>query len=380
MLFSWFELLLLVGVVQGVATATSLLFEQSNGKRSNGLLAIFLLFFSGICFKTFVYSASLEQYYPWLRNIPLAFETALPALAYLYARAISSANFKLKRFHLVHFSPFFVFMTYALFIYVTSFSFTPDALVSQILHEYRFETVKRVEDYVTVLLILGYLIASVSTLRKVKQKADNLTADNEHAIFVWIRKIQMLMAVLLIFLIVNMIADRVLNVQGTTNSHWKVYFLYLAGVIYFLGFKARHLNSVIAASAENQSQVDCQPALEKDPSLVALAEKINLLIDSEQLFRNPALSIKDLSSRFEVNANTISLVINRHLQSSFRALINHKRIEFAKAALLSNQSEVSILSIALDAGFNSEASFYRVFKQQVGMTPTQYIKASRKHK
>ncbi|MBT8190072.1 MAG: helix-turn-helix domain-containing protein [Bacteroidia bacterium] len=37
--------------------------------------------------------------------------------------------------------------------------------------------------------------------------------------------------------------------------------------------------------------------------------------------------------------------------------------------------QFSILGIALDSGFNSKASFNRVFKKKAGMTPSQYLKS-----
>ncbi|NVJ61116.1 MAG: AraC family transcriptional regulator [Gammaproteobacteria bacterium] len=49
----------------------------------------------------------------------------------------------------------------------------------------------------------------------------------------------------------------------------------------------------------------------------------------------------------------------------------------AKELLIANQDQnISILSQALECGFNSEASFYRIFKKHTGQSPTQYVKSS----
>ena len=53
--------------------------------------------------------------------------------------------------------------------------------------------------------------------------------------------------------------------------------------------------------------------------------------------------------------------------------MNHYRIAEVKAALADpSQSEVPVLTIALDAGFSSLGPFNRAFKAETGMTPSEY--------
>jgi AraC-like DNA-binding protein len=57
--------------------------------------------------------------------------------------------------------------------------------------------------------------------------------------------------------------------------------------------------------------------------------------------------------------------------------VNHYRIAEAKAALRDpRQAEVPVLTIALDAGFNSLGPFNRAFKADTGMTPTEVRRSS----
>jgi AraC-like DNA-binding protein len=52
-------------------------------------------------------------------------------------------------------------------------------------------------------------------------------------------------------------------------------------------------------------------------------------------------------------------------------LINSYRVNEAKALLI-NEPQDTILDIAYAAGFNSKASFNRIFKKVTGMTPSEY--------
>jgi len=70
-------------------------------------------------------------------------------------------------------------------------------------------------------------------------------------------------------------------------------------------------------------------------------------------------------------------VINSYFEKSFRNLINDYRIEDVKKKLLDPNNKASVLSLALESGFNSEASFYRVFKNSTGLNPKAFIEQAR---
>jgi len=58
---------------------------------------------------------------------------------------------------------------------------------------------------------------------------------------------------------------------------------------------------------------------------------------------------------------------------NFNAFLNRYRIEEAKAALADpEQKEVPVLTIAMDAGFQSLGPFNRAFKAATDLTPTEF--------
>jgi AraC-like DNA-binding protein len=61
--------------------------------------------------------------------------------------------------------------------------------------------------------------------------------------------------------------------------------------------------------------------------------------------------------------------------------VNSYRVEEVKKRLGNLKYEhLSLTGIAFDCGFNSEASFYRIFRQQTGYSPKSYLQLiHRKH-
>jgi AraC-like DNA-binding protein len=70
----------------------------------------------------------------------------------------------------------------------------------------------------------------------------------------------------------------------------------------------------------------------------------------------------------------LSQAINSCYTGNFFDLINDYRIEaFKQFASQPEKRHLSLLGIAQEAGFNSKASFYSVFKKKTGMTPSEYL-------
>ena len=96
-------------------------------------------------------------------------------------------------------------------------------------------------------------------------------------------------------------------------------------------------------------------------------------METNKLYRNPMLSLSDLSKVVDVSERVISNAINQELEKNFFQFINEYRVEEVKKRLKDpNNAHLKILSLAFDAGFNSKASFHRVFKSYTGQTPKDY--------
>ena len=114
---------------------------------------------------------------------------------------------------------------------------------------------------------------------------------------------------------------------------------------------------------------------ELTPEELALAERIKDLMALDKLYQEPAFSRADLARELDVSENVLSRVINCAFEKSFRKLLNDHRVD--EAQLLLRDSDLQVTQIAFDVGFNSLASFNRVFKDNSGVAPTEYRATAR---
>lgn len=103
--------------------------------------------------------------------------------------------------------------------------------------------------------------------------------------------------------------------------------------------------------------------------------KFYYLIENEKIYRDPNLSLESLAAKLKIKPRKISQVLNEHLHKNFYTVINHYRVEEAKKKMLSSdETDLTILDICFEVGFNSKSSFNRVFKSFTGKTPSQFRK------
>lgn len=111
------------------------------------------------------------------------------------------------------------------------------------------------------------------------------------------------------------------------------------------------------------------------PSAELLAG-LDTLMHAEHIYRQHGLSIGQLAGRLDEPEYRLRQVINASLgYRNFNDFLNSYRIKEATARLVSqSDSQLPVLTIALDVGFRSLSSFNKAFKDTHGKTPTAYRK------
>ena len=105
-----------------------------------------------------------------------------------------------------------------------------------------------------------------------------------------------------------------------------------------------------------------------------LIDALMRLMADERIYRHDNISIGTLATKLAIPEYKLRRLINQRLgYRNFNVFLNNHRIEEAKAALADPaQAEVPVITIALDAGFQSLGPFNRAFKATTGVTPSEY--------
>jgi AraC-like DNA-binding protein len=105
-----------------------------------------------------------------------------------------------------------------------------------------------------------------------------------------------------------------------------------------------------------------------------LGAKLLAFMESEMPHRDETMSIAKLSAQLNEQEYRLRRTINGQMgHRNFAAFLNGFRLAEVKAALVDpTQKDVTIITIALDAGFGSLGPFNRAFREAEGMTPSEY--------
>ncbi|GAA4276066.1 helix-turn-helix domain-containing protein [Aquimarina mytili] len=98
-------------------------------------------------------------------------------------------------------------------------------------------------------------------------------------------------------------------------------------------------------------------------------------MEDEKPFLDHDVKQSDIADNLKMSVHLLSEVLNVCFQKNFNNFINLYRVDTAKKLMKNPKYEnYKILSIGYEAGFPSKTSFNRVFKNLVGLTPSEFQK------
>lgn len=103
-----------------------------------------------------------------------------------------------------------------------------------------------------------------------------------------------------------------------------------------------------------------------------LMNSLSQLMDDENLFLNPDLTIEDVASELCSNRVYVSKAVNLCLGLTFREYINKLRVDYAKQYMLEHPDQTQD-AVAAASGFIDASAFNRKFRQIQGATPREWL-------
>jgi AraC-like DNA-binding protein len=235
-----------------------------------------------------------------------------------------------------------------------------------------FNQLNQVEDYLIVIVTMAFVVSGFRKISAYLNWLKQFKGYQSMPIYKWLKSIIKWSALLGLLLMSNELLDTFSLAMDIQYYRWRFFNLFLAFVTYYLGFMGYRQDGL---------KVHESKVLLKNKSKRMLASgnddiesKLLLKLDQQCLYLEPELTIKKLASDLSISSENLSAYINQKYKLSFRELINQYRIKHFKLLAADQSSKpVAILTMALDSGFNSQASFYRAFKKFEGISPKEYI-------
>ncbi|MEP0368828.1 MAG: helix-turn-helix domain-containing protein [Cyclobacteriaceae bacterium] len=109
-----------------------------------------------------------------------------------------------------------------------------------------------------------------------------------------------------------------------------------------------------------------------------IQQKLTQCMKQDQVFKNPDLTIADLSEILGVKQHVLSRMLNESYGKNFRDYINTHRVEaFIELAEAGGLEKFTFLALAHEVGFNSKSTFNLAFKKCTNQSPREFFKLNK---
>lgn len=131
-------------------------------------------------------------------------------------------------------------------------------------------------------------------------------------------------------------------------------------------------NNSDAATTADEKNITIDTAV-----ITELCQKISICMENEKLYKDPELSLGNLTNIINTNTKYLSYCINNYFGKNFSNFINEYRVQEAIRLINSEHiSQYTLEAIAELSGFKSRSAFIAAFKKVTGQTPSQFKKNS----
>lgn len=177
----------------------------------------------------------------------------------------------------------------------------------------------------------------------------------------------------IIFIVDNILVATGFVLANPVMMHTGILLLGLTGITYLL-FENRHPGFYqLVARVERQEKY--RKSLLRGVNTTKIMARLQELMEVEKIYYQFDLKLNDVAALLLITPHQLSEFVNDQMGMNFASYVNHYRVAEAQR-LLVNEPEKSTLSIGFEVGFGSKPSFNATFKQQTGMTPSEFRKKS----
>jgi AraC-like DNA-binding protein len=370
-------IMILLGAAQGLFLSVYL-FARKENRGTNKWLALLLTVISLHLVEYAADITGLTLRYPGFIAITYPLLFCMGPLYWLYCRFLLDGSYKLNYKTLLHFFPALVVLLLMLPFYLMPGE-AKIGMISALAQGDTFTVPAGQLVFMAahVIQTVAYIFPSYSFIRKKRQERKAFSSDASVVKKLdWLHGFSRFFSIYLLLYLVLVVALSFINAYQVQLDY--LLLLITAFSMYAIGFFAIGSPEVFKAEPQPESQ----PALPEKEVTVngldvlgrfpGLKEKLLDYMLAEKPFLKSDLKISELADALSVPSYQLSQVINEGFNVNFYDFINTCRVEEAKELLVRDTRGYKVLAIAYEAGFNSKATFNRVFKNSTGLTPSEF--------
>lgn len=330
-----------------------------------------------------------------LNGFPRGVSLLFGPLVFFYFQAQVNRSFSISRQDLWHFLPHTIYMVYELsaFIQGAEAVNARQEANNQSIAFFIFSRGLLIGSFIY------YFSRCLNILQKYRLWSMNQFSNTELISFKWFQNFIYAMVFWLIFREAMNVLDLILDLPFYQDWWWNLALVAVAFYIGLAGYEQKqptkinfqwpeHIHAIASPVTEEIAPEERAPhsplmhslasneagTMQAAQEKVELASKLDRLMREDRLFLQPDLSLQELAQHLQLNTAQVSAIINQVVGQNFNDYINHLRVEeFIRLYQEDKDRKFTILSLALDSGFNSKSTFNRAFKKFKGMSPKAFF-------
>lgn len=389
--FNLYSTPLLVLVSQGLLFGL-LLFNRFYIKNrvSDFFLALLVII---TCYHRTTYTIGFMDWYDTYRNTKINYwlislSLTIGPLIYFYVRSVTTSNFKFSKKDWLHFFPALLYVLYRVFIFIYDTNQNGfDTKQNGILMEsWAMGPVGSFSEAFNAIQQILYLAFSLQLYFTYRKKIKDYFSNTYKLELNWIRNFLYIYSFLFLYGILQQFVILSIVELSWIQKWWYQFFSALA--VIYIGIKGYFTDTTSLEGLDFQllgtlkkGQTPKESTIfhskPENTELKNQKERLSRFMKAERPYLNPDLNLKEMAQELRMSRGQLSEVINIGFGKNFNDFINTYRIDLVKEMLKAGKhKKLSLLGIAYECGFNSKATFNRVFKKFTNNSPTEFLKNS----
>lgn len=326
-------------------------------------ITVILFLFSLLLFNEIAEESDLVDYYPFLILFTIVIDLLIWPFLLFYVQYITKRRNKYKFSDLKYFFPFIIGLIWQMPFFSmpneNKLTYFSNGIPTEIALFVAFKAIIAIVFLTHIIMLLNKRLAILRNYSIANKQAQFIESS---------RRLIVIFNVIILFIFtlffLNYFNTFSLGDSDQVGSLLHTLCIYFFGILVYKNpglLKKENYSKAIADFISGQEEHYIKALL--------------TLFDEKKPYLNEKLSLKDVADQIGLSNQQLSYLVNRQLGLPFLDFVNRYRVKEVQEHIKNEDHlKTTLLAIAFESGFNSKASFNRIFKNQMGVSPSNYVK------